>query len=199
MIKLPASFYTCDSITLAENLLGKILYHQTPEGLTGGRIVETEAYMGAIDAGAHSFQNRRTPRTEVLFSPGGISYVYLIYGMYHCVNVTANIPEKPEAVLIRALEPLYGIPLMQQRRSTEVLKNLCSGPGKLCKALNIDKTCNGLPFTGDTLYITEDTNPISFTVQTAKRINIDYAGEAKEYLWRFLIKDSPFISVKPKP
>ena len=195
MNKLGMDFYNTDSVTLAKALLGKLLVHKTEDGRASGIIVETEAYMGETDAAAHTYKNRRTKRTEVMFGPGGFAYVYLIYGMYHCLNVTANEREIPQAVLIRALEPLDGIGLMERRRNTVKLKNLCSGPGKLCRALAVDMTLNGEDFSGDRLYIEDYMHDVS--VQQSKRINIGYSGEAQEYLWRFTVKDSPFVSVKP--
>jgi len=195
MNRLDMNFYNTDSVTLAKALLGKLLVHETDEGQASGIIVETEAYMGETDAAAHTYKNRRTKRTEVMFGPGGFAYVYLIYGMYHCLNVTANKPDIPQAVLIRALEPVGGIGLMEQRRNTTKLKNLCSGPGKLCRALAVDMTLNGEDFSGDKLYIENSMESVS--IQESKRINIGYSGEAQEYLWRFTVKDSPFVSQKP--
>ena len=126
-----------DAVTLAQSLLGKVLIHETAEGVTSGIIVETEAYIGPEDRAAHTFNNRRTKRTEILFHEGGYAYIYLVYGMYNCLNVTANIAGKPECVLLRALQPIGGISLMQFRRNS--LKNLCNGPGRLCCAMGITR------------------------------------------------------------
>jgi len=197
MKKLSKEFYLQDSLALSEQLLGKILVHETAEGVTKGRIVETEAYMGAIDAASHAYKNKRTERTSVMYLEGGVAYVYLIYGMYNCMNVVANEAEVPQACLIRALEPLEGIELMKQRRKMDKLKNLCNGPGKLCMAMGINKSQHGQSLITSSLYLEEDENQPAFEIVTSKRINIDYAGEAKDYPWRFLIKDSPYISVKP--
>ena len=138
-MKLSREFYERDTLLVARELLGKHLVRNTPEGMTIGKIVETEAYIGPDDAAAHTFRSLRSKRTEVAFGPGGFAYVYLIYGMYHCFNIVANVAEKPEVVLIRALEPVDGLELMMKRRKTDKIKNLCSGPGKLCVAMDITK------------------------------------------------------------
>ena len=193
--KLPPEFYASDSLTLARELLGKKLVSRSSQGITSGYIVETEAYMGAIDAGAHTYQMRRTKRTEVLYSHGGLAYVYFIYGMYYCMNVSANHPEIPEAVLIRALEPADGIELMKLRRGTDKLTELCSGPGKLCIALGITREHNGIDLCGNTLYIEESHNDLDFgVISQSPRVNIDYAGEAKDYPWRFYYESNPHVS-----
>lgn len=197
MKPLSKDFYMQDALTLSRELLGKVLVHETEDGIIKGRIVETEAYMGAIDPASHAYQNRKTARTSVMFEDGGIAYVYLIYGMYNCMNVVANKKDTAQACLIRALEPIEGIEIMKKNRKMDKLKNLCNGPGKLCMALGITKAQHGADLITSPLYLEEPENPEPFEVITSKRINIDYAGEAKDYPWRFLIKDSPYISVKP--
>lgn len=197
MDKLSREFYCQDGNTLAKRLLGKILVHETEAGLTAGKIVETEAYMGEIDKAAHSYKSK-SGRTEIQYGQGGYAYIYLIYGMYYCMNVVANKEETPEVVLIRALEPVEGISLMEQRRKTDRLKNLCSGPGKLCQALGINKDCYGADLLGDYLYILSGEEIAEENIAATPRINIDYAEEAKDFLWRYLIKENPFVSVKPK-
>ncbi len=136
-IKLKRDFYERETLEVSKELLGKYIVRITEEGITVGKIIEVEAYMGSLDAAAHTYSGKRSDRTEVAFGPGGYAYVYLIYGMYHCFNIVTNVPGKPEMVLIRAVEPMEGIELMQKRRKTEVLSNLCSGPGKLCQAMDI--------------------------------------------------------------
>ena len=197
--KLSREFYERDGITLAKALLGKVLVHKTKEGIRKAIIVETEAYMGEKDAAAHSYKKRNpNGRTNIQYGRGGYAYVYLIYGMYSCFNVVANKEEIPECVLIRALEPLEGIELMEKSRKTEKQKNLCSGPGKLCQAMEIDRSCYGEDLCGDNLYI-EDAPPLAEEqVIATPRINIAYAGEAADYPWRFIIKDNPYVSVKEK-
>ncbi|MEL7624464.1 MAG: DNA-3-methyladenine glycosylase [Clostridiales bacterium] len=204
MTRLERSFYLKDTVEVARNLLGMILVRQTGEGLTAGRIVETEAYAGAADAACHAARGRRGGRTAVMYGPGGFAYVYLIYGMYYCMNVVTRAEEEPEAVLIRALEPLTGLELMAKRRnirdvgSKKGLHSLCTGPGKLCQAMAIDKDCYGLDLCGSELYIEQGQRPAARDIAATKRINIDYAGEAKDYPWRFLLRDNPYVSVKVK-
>ena len=186
-MKLERKFYRQSALIVAKELIGKKLICKTNEGIAGGIIIEAEAYMGAIDAAAHSYKNRRTNRTEAMFSDGGYAYIYLIYGMYLCFNVVANIKDIPEAVLIRALKPTDGIELMKHRRNKQSLKDLCSGPGKLTQALGITKNHYNLDLCGDEIYI-ENTD-LKLEVITTKRINIDYAGEAVDYPWRFIAKN----------
>ena len=179
MHKLGREFYLRDVNIIARELIGKVLVHSE----TSGIIIETEAYRGPDDKASHTYNNKRTSRTEIQFREGGFAYVYMIYGMYYCFNVTANSPDKPEAILIRALEPLDGIDLMKARRKINNVKNLCNGPGKLCQALNITKANYGEDLCGEKLYILDA--GYSFEVGTSPRINIDYAEECKDYLWRY--------------
>ena len=192
-MKLERDFYMCDGLTLAKKLLGKILVRNGPEGEAAGRIVETEAYMGKTDPAAHSYRSGRDGRTAIQYGCGGFAYIYLIYGMYSCINVVANLPEYPEVVLLRALEPVRGIELMKKRRGTDKLKNLCSGPGKLCRALDIDRSLYGADLTGGSLFI-EDDGAAEPEIAASARINIDYAGEAKDWPWRFCVKDSGYLT-----
>ena len=194
-MKLNRSFYTRSGLVVARELIGKTLVNITEKGKTAGIIVETEAYMGIDDAAAHSYKNRRTKRTEAMFNEGGHAYIYLIYGMYLCMNVVANVKDCPEAVLIRALQPTEGIDLMKQRRGRKSIKELCSGPGKLTKALGITKDHYNIDLCGESLFI-ED-NGISTEILATKRINIDYAGEAANYPWRFIMKDNNYVSILP--
>lgn len=192
-MKLEREFYLCDGIELSKKLLGKILVRRNGETVTKGRIVETEAYMGKIDKAAHSYGNKGKERCAVQYGLGGFAYVYLIYGMYSCFNVTANNEGVPEVSLIRALEPVDGIDEMKLRRKTDKIKNLCSGPGKLCMAMDIDRSLYGADLLGDELYI-EDDGFCGFEVEASKRINIDYAEEATDFLWRFTVKGNKFVS-----
>ena len=185
-MKLNREFYRQSALIVARELIGKKLICNTEEGTTGGIIIETEAYMGANDAASHSYQNRRTKRTEAMFSDGGHAYIYLIYGMYLCFNVSANLIDVPEAVLIRALEPTDGIEIMQRHRNKKALKDLCSGPGKLTQAMGISMAHYNIDLCGDELYI--ETTGLTPEIESTKRINIDYAGEAANYPWRFVLK-----------
>ncbi len=126
------AFFRQDTVELARKLLGCLLIHRTPDGVTGGMIVEAEAYVGAIDKACHAYRNR-SGRTEIMYHDGGYAYVYLIYGMHHCFNAVTGPEGEGNAVLIRALEPVIGLALMQQRRHTKTVRHLCSGPGKVCQ------------------------------------------------------------------
>ena len=186
-MKLERAFYRQSGLVVARELIGKKLICRSKEGTTSGIIIETEAYMGVKDAASHSYKNRRTQRTEAMFSDGGHAYIYLIYGMYICMNVVANVKDVPEAVLIRALKPVDGIELMKKRRNRQSVKDLCSGPGKLTQAMGITKNHYNIDLCGDDLYI--ETTELIFDILTTKRINIDYAGEAVDYPWRFVINE----------
>jgi len=203
-MKLTKEFYERDSLLVAEELLGKILVHETNGEVVGGKIVETEAYRGAIDKAAHSYNNKRTLRTEVMFGEAGRAYVYFIYGMYNYMNILCEKVGTPQAVLIRALEPVEGMEFMAKNRfnkSYESLSkresiNLSNGPGKLCKALAIDRTLNGENLLDNRLYLVEGDKINKEDIIATKRVGIDYAEEAKDFLWRFYIKDNTYVSKK---
>jgi DNA-3-methyladenine glycosylase len=194
---LQKSFYQQDILTVSKNLLGKTLVHKTDEGKTAGKIVETEAYRGPEDKAAHSSGGRRTARNEVMYRQKGYAYVYLIYGMYNCVNFTAGeIAGKPEAVLIRALEPVEGTELMANRRGCPTGKpvNLTNGPGRLCMAMGISRAQNMLDLTASPLYV-EDAPPVpAGDIVASTRIGVDYAGEWKDKPWRFYVKGNRYVS-----
>ncbi len=198
MGKLNRNFYLRSAEELAPALLGKILVHKTAEGVTSGIIVETEAYIGPDDKGAHSCGGVPTARTSVMFGKGGFAYVYLIYGMYSCFNVVANVKDKPEAVLIRALEPLDGVELMKMRRGTDKPENLCSGPGKLCSALGITREQSGADLCKNELFILGMPELPKSEIIVSPRINIDYAEEYRDKLWRYFVKGNKFVSKVPK-
>lgn len=196
-MKLGLDFYKQDALSLAKNLLGKIIVRKTEDQLIQCRIVETESYIGPEDKACHAYNNRRTKRTEAMFLQGGHAYIYLIYGMYHCLNIVANEKEKPEAVLIRAVEPLNGFEFLRENRKikSKKIEDLTNGPGKLCKALNITKDLNGYDLIhGEKLYLLDDKEKVE--IVKSKRINIDYSEEYKDKLWRFYIKDNTFVSKK---
>lgn len=198
---LPRSFYQRSSLEVAPDLLGLYLVHKLDSELLIGKIVEVEAYMGALDRAAHSFNNLRTPRNEVMYGESGHAYVYFIYGMYYCFNVVCAEINNPQAVLIRALEPLSGfrqMALNRYQKPFEILtpkekKNLSNGPGKLCQAMKIIRENNGDDLTTSPIQIwtNNEAKPI---IATSPRINIDYAKEAKDYPWRFYIKGNPYVS-----
>ncbi len=188
---LPDQFYTQPTIELAQALLGCLLIKETPEGTAAGYIVETEAYKGPEDKAAHSYNNRRTKRTEVMFAGPGLAYTYLMHT--HCLlNVVSAEKDKPEAVLIRAIEPAEGISLMKERRKMDNLKNLTNGPGKLTKALGVNMEDYGRLFSEPPLILAEGYTPAE--IAKGKRIGIDNSGEAKDYPWRFWVKGSPYVS-----
>jgi DNA-3-methyladenine glycosylase len=194
-MKLPLSkdFYQTSTIELAKNLLGCLLVKESSEGVASGIIVETEAYMGPFDRAAHSYNNRRTKRTEIMFHEAGHIYTYQMHT--HClVNIVSAEKDKPEAVLIRAVEPVEGVELMMKRRNQTSLTNLTNGPGKLTKALGISMADYGHICWTPPLFILEGDKPSS--TASGPRIGIDNSGEAKEYPWRFWIDDNPYVSRK---
>jgi len=191
-----------DAVSVAKDLLGKKLVHLNGMEETSGLIVETEAYAGKDDAACHSYKRsgpgQRGHRTDVMFGPGGYAYVYLIYGMYNCFNVVVNSPGEPEAVLIRALEPREGISFMGGRRNTQDVKKLCSGPGKLCIALGITRAHYGVDLCAagpNSIFITDEEPVPESRILATLRINVDYAGEAALLPYRFVLRDSKFLSV----
>jgi DNA-3-methyladenine glycosylase len=196
--KLPLSFYERDNVVeVAKDLLGKILYSSIDGTMVAGRIVETEAY-SFLERACHAHLNRRTRRTETLFAPGGTAYVYLCYGIHHLFNVVTNTQGTAEAVLIRALEPVTGLPVMQQRRGMTERTKLTSGPGKLSQALGITTGNNGVELTGSDIWISHGEPVKQEDIVTDVRIGVDYAGEDALLPWRFLVKGNRFVSVPPK-
>lgn len=166
--------------------------------------METESYGGAEDKGSHAYGGRRTARTEVMFSSGGTAYVYLIYGMYHCLNVVTAAQDNPHAVLIRAVEPLTPADAerMASYRGIGIKKpsDLSGGPGKLCRALRIDKSLNEirLDVPGGPLWLEQGASPEALDIVQAPRINIPYAEEYAELPWRFYLRNNPYVSVNDK-
>jgi len=179
---LPRTFFARDAVALAEDLVGMHLAIRQPGGVTIGRIVETEAYQGPDDLAAHSVGGRRTARTEVMYGPAGHAYVYLIYGIWNCLNVVAAKPGIPHAVLLRAVEPV------------SALTGPSWGPGLLCRAFDIDRSHNGLDLRGKQLWIEAPKTTRTGRVSSGPRIGVDYAGEWAQRPWRFFDPDSPFVS-----
>ena len=199
-MKIDRSFYVRDTLKVAKELLSCILVHRTAEGITKGRIVETEAYVGLEDKGAHSYKGRHTPRMDPLYKIGGFAYIYQLHGYNYCLNVVTQNEDMPQAVLIRAIEPVSGIDLMISRRKIDIstrgkFKNLTNGPSKLCQAMDINTSLNGIDLCGNELYITSGNGfkPYEEIIAT-KRVHIDYAEEYRDKLWRFLLKDNEFVS-----
>jgi DNA-3-methyladenine glycosylase len=191
-LKLPRSFYEQSTIDVAKQLLGKYLVRNHPQGDTIGRIVETEAYIGPQDLACHASKGR-TARAEVMFGPAGHAYVYFIYGFYNMLNLVTEAKDYPAAVLIRAVEPVEGIDLMQRRRRNGTLRNLASGPGKLCQAFGIDRSLNGADLCGSVLFV-EDRREANAKFVATPRIGVDYAGKWKTKPLRFLIRGSEYVS-----
>ena len=196
MKKLTREFYLRDdTLQIARELLGKILVVPTETGeRVSGIIVETEAYLGAIDKAAHSYGNRRTKRTETMFALGGTAYIFFIYGMYYQFNVVVGAIDSPHAILIRAVEPAENIEIMRERRGKMKDKNLTSGPGKLCIALAIDKSFDNEDLLGNRVWLEEREIFSDAKIMSGKRVGINYAEEYAEKPWRFWVKDNLFVS-----
>lgn len=191
---LPWSFYLHKNVALtAKALLGKVLVTNIQGKKTSGIIVETEAY-SYKERGSHAYGSKMTERTRIMFEKGGFAYVYLCYGMHHLFNVVTNKPGKAEAVLVRALQPLEGFEWMTQRMGTDSIKRITSGPGKLTKALGIDRTFNGKDLITSEVCIEEGIKVNNKQIVTATRIGIDYAGADAKLPWRFYLKDNEWIS-----
>ena len=181
MQPLPRSFYARDTRLVARELLGMHLVHATPAGRRVGRIVETEAYLGPHDLAAHSSKGL-TERTKIMFGPPGHGYVYLIYGIHHCMNVVTEPPGHGAAVLLRALEPVAGLTTRTQ------------GPGLLCQAMGIDRRLNGHDLLSEHFFITAPDILAPFKIVARPRIGVDYARHWAKRLLRFYIRDNPFVS-----
>jgi DNA-3-methyladenine glycosylase len=194
---LKRSFYERDTLTVAKDLLGKLLIHETLEGTTSGKIVETEAYLGPEDKASHAYGNLCTKRTEAQFGPKGHAYIYFVYGMHYCFNVTSgSIPGKPEAILVRALEPVSGVAIMAKRRgvSNRNMIKLTNGPGKLCMAMGMSTKQNGIDLIVPPLHIDDEETVEKSNIVETTRVNVDYADEWKNSPWRYCIKDNAFVS-----
>ena len=192
MARLSREFYSQDTLTAARLLLGKYLIRRLDCGeVLAGRVTETEAYIG-----------RRTPRTEILFAPPGHAYIYLIYGMYHCLNFVTEPEGEPAAVLLRAIQPVAGLDTMVRLRygdrplTPQRLRRLTDGPGKVCRALRLTRAENGMDLTGDTLFLCDSPEDAGLPgsevprerLRTGPRIGVDYAEEARDFPWRFWLE-----------
>jgi DNA-3-methyladenine glycosylase len=197
MRPLPRVFFLQPTLLVARALLGKVLLHETPAGRTSGRIVEVEAYRGPADRAAHTRGGHRSARNEAMWGPAGHAYVYFVYGMHHCVNVVTRPPGYPEAVLIRALEPLDGLDLMRARRGLPADAppwRLCRGPGALCRALGITRAENGADLTRGALRLHDGPSVAPRLVVRTPRIGVAYAGADAARPWRFLVRDVAAVS-----
>jgi DNA-3-methyladenine glycosylase len=198
---LPLAFYLRPTLRVARALLGKILVHRRRGVVTAGRIVEVEAYRGPHDRAAHTAGGRRTPRNEVMWGPGGRLYVYFTYGMHYCCNVVTRDAGVPEAVLIRALEPVAGIPVMQRRRfsgSARSVDALARGPGNVCRAMAIDRRANGADLCAGPIVILDAPLVRAADVVRSTRIGVAYAGPDALLPWRFSVRNSRAVSHPPR-
>lgn len=196
-LKLPFSYYqNQDVIFLAKDLLGKVLFTEIDDKITAGVIVETEAYFGVLDKASHAYGGRRTDRTEILYHEGGISYVYLCYGIHHLFNIVTSVKDEPHAVLVRAVEPLEGKEIMELRRNMPFTKAaISSGPGSAAKALGIDRSFNKKDLSGEEIWI-ED-HGIRYTADQiieGPRIGVAYAQEDALLPRRFFVKGNKYVS-----
>jgi DNA-3-methyladenine glycosylase len=198
---LPMAFYDRAHVTLiAKELLGKLLTTNFNGVITSGRIVETEAYNGAVDKASHAYGNRRTNRTEVMFGKPGTAYVYLCYGIHHLFNVVTNREEIPHAILIRAVEPILGIDVMQLRTKKQMLDNtLTRGPGNVSKALGIFTYHSGMNLIDSDIRIVDDGFRYrKKEIAVTTRIGVDYAGPDALLPYRYIVKNNPYVSGKRK-
>jgi DNA-3-methyladenine glycosylase len=199
--KLEYDFYNRTNVlTIAKALIGKIIVTQFDGQYTAGRIVETEAYNGVVDKASHAYGGRRTNRTEIMYQQAGLAYVYLCYGIHHLFNVVTNEQETPHAVLIRAVEPLAGIPVMLERtRKKKADYTLTRGPGNVSRALGIITGHTGQSLLEEQLYIAADDFKVnSKEILATPRIGVDYAGEDALLPYRFILKGNPYVSGKNK-
>jgi DNA-3-methyladenine glycosylase len=187
--RLDRKFYNRSTLKVAKELLGKYLVIEKDGNYVSGKIVETEAYIGPDDPASHAYRGL-TPRNKVMFGDPGYAYVYLTYGMHHCLNFVTERKGFPAAVLIRALEPTDGIEILRKRRKAKDLINLTNGPAKLCQALGIDRTLNGVDLCSDIIYVEDRGNTLTKIASTS-RIGIK---EGKDKKWRFYIKNNEFVS-----
>lgn len=199
MKKVSLSFYKRkEVVTIARELLGKIIVTRFEGQLTSGKIVETEAYAGVTDKASHSYAGKRTAKNEHMYWPAGTAYVYICYGMHHMLNIVTNDKEIPEAVLIRAIEPLEGTQTMLQRTGKiKPDKTLTRGPGNVGKALGIFKHHSGLHLLDEEIYLLDDGKKIpDEQIGISKRIGVESAGSDALLPYRFYIKGNPYVSGK---
>lgn len=187
-MKIPLSYYQKeDVVALAKNLLGKVICTNINGELTKAIITETEAYNGIHDKACHAYNNRRTPRTEIMFQPGGYTYIYLCYGIHHLFNIVTGVQDDPTAVLIRSVEPLLGIETMQLRRNKSDLNKLTTGPGTLSQALGIRTDHTGILLSEKVIWLEDHGIRVeSNSITASPRIGIDYAEEDALLPYRFV-------------
>jgi DNA-3-methyladenine glycosylase len=195
---LDEAFYQRENVVqIGKELLGKYLFTQINGEKAGGMIVETEAYSHVNDRACHSHLQRRTQRTEIMYHNGGVAYVYLCYGIHHLFNIITNVQDKADAVLIRAIEPIENIEIIQTRRGiSKVVPQLTAGPGTLSQALGITTAHYGLPLTmGELIWLEDEGIQIApENIIASPRVGVDYAGEDALLPWRFRIRDNSWTS-----
>jgi DNA-3-methyladenine glycosylase len=196
MILPETYFQSPDVVALSRDLIGKYLFTSIDNEITGGYIVETEAYAGVLDKASHAYGGRMTPRTQTMYMPGGVSYVYLCYGIHEMFNIVTSVEGQPHAILIRAVQPTDGIDVMMRRRNMNTLKpNITKGPGSVAKALGISRKINAFSLQGDTIWI-EDRG-LTFAgeaIAAVPRIGVDYAGDDALLAYRFYVKGNIYVS-----
>jgi DNA-3-methyladenine glycosylase len=195
--RLPRDFFHRPTLEVCHDIIGQFFFSQHDGVITGGRIVEAEAYCGPDDLGAHTSGGRRTQRNEAMYGPKGHAYIYLIYGMYWCINAVCGPADKPQACLIRALEPVTGLDVMRERLKAAPDADpatLCRGPGKLCRALGLDKAVYGADLLKDRVFLLPGGLAPGEEIGTSPRINIDYAQEYKDKPWRFYVRGNKSVS-----
>ncbi len=200
MAKLPVEFYRREDVWLiARELLGRVLFTSIAGELTAGRIVETEAYAGPEDRGSHAYNNRRTARNEMMYSEGGVVYMYICYGIHDMLNIVTGAEGFSHAILIRATEPVVGIDIMRRRRNLyNADYRLCQGPGALSQAFGLNKTFNGKSLTGDAIWIKDSGTTFNDdNITSSGRVGMNFDGPYKTIPWRYYVKGNRFVS-KPR-
>lgn len=196
-MKLPESYYLdTDVVKLSRDLIGKYLFSRLDGVITGGYIVETEAYNGIIDKASHAYGNRLTPRTQTMFMQGGVAYVYLCYGIHEMLNIVTSVEGQPHAILIRAINPTIGLDTMQYRRNMAVIKpNITMGPGSVAKALGVSRKINAISLQSDTLWLEDQGLTFSDDeVAAVPRVGVDYAGDDALLPYRFYVRGNNYVS-----
>lgn len=197
-VVLPRSFYSRDVLVVARELLGKVIVHRSPEGVAAGRIVETEAYRGPEDLAAHTAKGRRTRRNEAMWGEAGRAYVFRLYGMHWAFNAVTGAVGEPHAVLVRAVEPLEPVELLELRRGIAASRReLTGGPGRTTAALGIDGSHDGEDLCGEGRVVILDA-PRLPRVGRSARIHVDYAGVWAQKPWRFYERGNWYVSVAPR-
>jgi len=193
--KRSRKFFSCGAQTAAQNLLGDYIVLKSGKASLIAKIVETEGYVGIEDDASHSFGGRRTKRNQTMYEQGGCAYVYFIYGKFWCFNVVTSDKDNPQAVLVRAVEPVEGLEVMKKRRGPKGVKNLTNGPCRWTQAFGIEREYDGRDLASDELFISRGLSK-NFEIVKTKRVGIDYAVNSKDWLLRFYIKGNPHISKK---